>query len=89
MPPVACPGRSSTPNQMTKKTIVTATAGSISSVPIASPPTRAPLAPAPMMTAISSAKTRTPAASRVNRSWRGSPAVRRWMMATSIGSQTT
>ena len=89
MPPVETPGRSSMPTRITKKQIVTATAGSASSTVIEVDSTSAPDVSAPMMTASSSAPTSTAADRRVSSPWRPVPAVRRWMIATSIGSHTT
>ncbi len=89
MPPLDSPGASSMPNQMTTRHAVTTTAGSISSTVIDVDSTRAPEVSAPMMTAVSRAPTRMPAARRVSSACRPVPAVRRWMIATSSGSHTT
>ena len=89
MPPVARPGTSSMPNQITTKQIVTAIAGSISSTVIEVDSTSAPEVRAPMITASSRAPTRTAAERRVSSAWRPVSAVRRWMIATSSGSHTT
>lgn len=89
MPPVARPGTSSIPNQITTKQTVTTMAGSISRTFIEVDSTRAPDVSAPTMTASSSAPTRMAAERRVRRAWRPVFAVRRWMIATSSGSHTT
>ena len=89
MPPVARPGTSSMPNQITTKQIVTAIAGSISSTLIEVDSTSAPEVRAPMITASSRAPTRMAAERRVSSAWRPVSAVRRWMIATSSGNHTT
>ncbi len=83
--PEASGGDSSTPYQIAASDRVTTMAGRASSPVIPSEVASAPLVSAPAMTPSSSPKTSRPAAPRTRRS---SPAVRRWMMATSIGSQT-
>ena len=89
MPPEDSPGASSMPARITKKTAVTTTAGSASSRFMSNVSTSSPLVTAPMITASSSAPTRTPAPRRVSSSWRPESRVRRWMIAISSGSHTT
>ncbi len=82
-------GVSAIPNQTTAKQAVTAAAGTISTTVIDVPSTMAPLVSAPTITPSSRAATRNAAALRVRRVWAPLSAVRRWMMLTSSGSQTT
>ncbi len=89
MPPVASPGVCWMPSRITKKTIVTTIAGSVSTTPIPTRSTSWPLVSAPTMTDSSRAPTRIAAPRRVRRSRSLSPRSRRWMIATSNGSQTT
>ena len=86
---MATGGVGATPNQTTTKQIVTAIAGSVSNVVIEVASTSAPLVTAPRITPSSRAATRKAAERRVSRVWAPESAVRRWMMLTSRGSQTT
>ena len=82
-------GVAATPNQITTKHRLTATAGMESSAVIPIDSTRMPLASAPAITPSSSAATRNPAARRVSLVCAPVWAVRRWMIEISSGSHTT
>ena len=84
--PCCSTGDSSTPHQIAPSASVTTTAGTASNAVMPSDSASAPLDSAPTMTPSSRPATSRPAAPRTRDS---EPRVRRWMIATSMGSHTT